>query len=99
MRYTDSSFRRPEPVSVPNFFRKRPKRRRTTDQVATITDRIAAGCLVDRVDRRSRQLYRAGRGTRPRRSRRRGGAGRRRVLEGWSGGRLREGASAGSRAT
>ena len=47
MRYTGrrSSPARPEPV--PNLFKKRPKRRRATDQVATFTDRIAAGCLID----------------------------------------------------
>ena len=29
------------------MFKKRPKRRRATDQVATFTDRIAAGCQID----------------------------------------------------
>lgn len=29
------------------MFKKRPKRRRATDQVTAFTDRIAAGCLID----------------------------------------------------
>ncbi len=29
------------------MFKKRPKRRRATDQVTTFTDHIAAGCLID----------------------------------------------------
>ena len=47
MRYTGRRLSPATPEPVPNLFKKRSKRRRATDQVATFTDRIAAGCLID----------------------------------------------------
>lgn len=48
MRYTGGRFPcRFDPVSLLNPFKKRPPRRRTTDQLPTLTDRIAAGVRVD----------------------------------------------------